>query len=84
MVEARPMLVGAATVFVVSDIAKSIAYYRDSLGFDVTFQYGEPLFYACLCRDPTRPNSSRVMAACACSSKMSTPCTPNWSNAEPR
>jgi catechol 2,3-dioxygenase-like lactoylglutathione lyase family enzyme len=51
MVEARPMLVGAATVFVVSDIAKSIAYYRDALGFDVTFQYGEPLFYACLCRD---------------------------------
>ena len=33
MVEARPMLVGAATVFVVSDIAKSIAYYRDALGF---------------------------------------------------
>jgi uncharacterized glyoxalase superfamily protein PhnB len=21
------------------------------LGFEVTFQYGEPLFYACLCRD---------------------------------
>jgi uncharacterized glyoxalase superfamily protein PhnB len=45
------MLVGAATVFVVSDIAKSIAYYRDTLAFDVTFQYGEPVFYACLCRD---------------------------------
>jgi catechol 2,3-dioxygenase-like lactoylglutathione lyase family enzyme len=34
----HPMLVGAATVFVVSDIAKSIAYYRDALGFQVTFQ----------------------------------------------
>jgi catechol 2,3-dioxygenase-like lactoylglutathione lyase family enzyme len=51
MVAEQPMLVGAATVFVVSDIAKSIAYYRDALGFDVTFEYGQPLFYACLCRD---------------------------------
>jgi len=45
------MLVGAATVFTVSDLAASLAYYRDKLGFDVTFQYGEPTFYACLCRD---------------------------------
>jgi catechol 2,3-dioxygenase-like lactoylglutathione lyase family enzyme len=51
MAQAPPMLVGAATVFVVSDIAKSIDYYRDALGFDVTFRYGEPVFYACLCRD---------------------------------
>jgi len=51
MAQSPPMLVGAATVFVVSDIAKSIAYYRSALGFDVTFQYGEPMFYACLCRD---------------------------------
>jgi catechol 2,3-dioxygenase-like lactoylglutathione lyase family enzyme len=45
------MMVGAATVFTVRDIAKSLDYYRDALGFDVTFQYGEPTFYACLCRD---------------------------------
>lgn len=45
------MLVGAATVFTVRDIAASGAYYRDNLGFDVTFQYGEPTYYACLCRD---------------------------------
>ena len=45
------MMVGAATVFVVSDIEKSLAYYRDVLGFAVTFQYGSPTFYACLCRD---------------------------------
>ncbi len=31
------LLAGAATVFVVSDIAKSIDYYRDALGFTVTF-----------------------------------------------
>jgi uncharacterized glyoxalase superfamily protein PhnB len=45
------MLVGAATVFTVRDITASLSYYRDQLGFDVTFQYGEPIFYACLCRD---------------------------------
>jgi catechol 2,3-dioxygenase-like lactoylglutathione lyase family enzyme len=38
-------------VFVVSDIAKSVEHYRDALGFTVTFQYGQPIFYACLCRD---------------------------------
>jgi catechol 2,3-dioxygenase-like lactoylglutathione lyase family enzyme len=40
-----------ATVFVVRDITKSIEHYRDALGFSVTFQYGNPTFYACLCRD---------------------------------
>jgi uncharacterized glyoxalase superfamily protein PhnB len=45
------MLVGAAAIFTVRDIAASLAYYRDALGFDITFQYGEPVFYACLCRD---------------------------------
>jgi catechol 2,3-dioxygenase-like lactoylglutathione lyase family enzyme len=51
MTAEHPMIVGAATVFVVSDIAKSIAHYRDVLGFAVTFEYGDPTFYACLCRD---------------------------------
>jgi len=46
-----PMMVGAATVFVVADVAKSTEHYRDVLGFDVTFQYGEPTIYVCLCRD---------------------------------
>lgn len=46
-----PMMTGAATVFAVHDIAASVAHYRDALGFTVTFQYGEPSFYACLCRD---------------------------------
>jgi uncharacterized glyoxalase superfamily protein PhnB len=43
-------LAGAATVFTVRDIAASLAYYRDQLGFDVAFEYGEPTFYAGLCR----------------------------------
>ena len=45
------IMVGAATVFVVRDMAASVAHYRDALGFDVTFEYGEPIYYACLCRD---------------------------------
>ena len=45
------MMVGAATVFVVSDVAASLAYYRNCLGFDITFEYEDPLFYVCLCRD---------------------------------
>jgi catechol 2,3-dioxygenase-like lactoylglutathione lyase family enzyme len=51
MMAEEPMMVGAATVFVVSDIGRSLAHYRDVLGFSVTFQYGSPTFYACLCRD---------------------------------
>jgi predicted enzyme related to lactoylglutathione lyase len=45
------MLVGAATVFTVRDIAKSTEHYCEVLGFTVTFQYGSPTYYACLCRD---------------------------------
>lgn len=51
MTDEHPMMAGSATVFVVSDIAASLAYYRDVLGFEVTFEYGAPLSYACLCRD---------------------------------
>src|SRR5262245_40832512 len=51
MTEERPMMVGAATVFVVSDVPKSIKHYSDALGFKVTFEYGNPTFYVCLCRD---------------------------------
>ena len=51
MSQQPPKMAGAATVFVVSDIARSIAHYRDVLGFAVTFEYGAPLAYACLCRD---------------------------------
>jgi catechol 2,3-dioxygenase-like lactoylglutathione lyase family enzyme len=45
------MMTGTATVLAVRDIAASTAYYRDVLGFAVTFEYGEPIFYVCLCRD---------------------------------
>jgi catechol 2,3-dioxygenase-like lactoylglutathione lyase family enzyme len=45
------MLRDSAAVFTVRDIAAALAWYRDSLGFTVTFQWGEPLNYVCLCRD---------------------------------
>lgn len=44
-------MTGAATIFTVRDLAASVAHYRDVLGFAVAFQYGEPTYYACLCRD---------------------------------
>jgi len=49
--ERPPMLTGAATVIVVSDITESIKHYCETLGFTADFQYGSPTYYACLCRD---------------------------------
>ena len=51
MTAENPMMVGAATVFVVTDIAKSTEHYRNVLGFAVTFEWGTPTSYVCLCRD---------------------------------
>ena len=45
------MLTGAAAVLSVTDLAASLAHYRDALGFAVEFQWGDPVTYACLCRD---------------------------------
>jgi uncharacterized glyoxalase superfamily protein PhnB len=42
--------VGIAPVLVVRDIERSLAYFRDALGFDLAFIYGEPTFYAGVCR----------------------------------
>ena len=46
-----PMMVGTATVFIVRDVAASIVFYRDVLGFKVTFEFGKPTYYVCLSRD---------------------------------
>jgi catechol 2,3-dioxygenase-like lactoylglutathione lyase family enzyme len=34
----------------VTDIAKSTEHYREVLGFTVTFEWGNPAFYVCLCQ----------------------------------
>jgi catechol 2,3-dioxygenase-like lactoylglutathione lyase family enzyme len=45
------MLTGSAVVMVVRDMTASLEYYRAALGFDVSFEWGTPVSYACLCRD---------------------------------
>jgi uncharacterized glyoxalase superfamily protein PhnB len=42
---------GAAPVFVVQDVLRSVEHYRDVLGFRVEFTYGQPTFYAGVERD---------------------------------
>lgn len=44
-------LCSAATVLVVKDVLRSLEYYRDVLGFDTVFTYGQPTFYAGVQRD---------------------------------
>lgn len=39
-----------APVLSVSDVAASLSYYCDVLGFDEAFRWGEPLYYAGVCR----------------------------------
>lgn len=36
----------SATIFVVTNVPDSVAYFRDKLGFTVEFLYGEPPSYA--------------------------------------
>ncbi len=48
----RPTIESASPFFIVESVSTSIAFYRDRLGFDVTFQ--EPAadpFFAIVCRD---------------------------------
>jgi len=44
-------LCGAATLFVVQDVLRSVEHYCDILGFHTQFTYGEPTFYAGVERD---------------------------------
>lgn len=55
-------MTAAATIFAVRDLAASVACYRDRPGFTVTFEFGDPARYACLCRDEVGLN---LRAACA-------------------
>ena len=42
-------IIGHATVLHVKDMALSLAYCRDKLGFAVTFSWEDPPRYVCLC-----------------------------------
>jgi catechol 2,3-dioxygenase-like lactoylglutathione lyase family enzyme len=50
------VITGTEAQLFVADVALSCAYYRDKLGFAVTFIYGEPPFYAQVVRDNARLN----------------------------
>ena len=41
----------SATVFPVSNMEASLPFYRDKLGFEVTFEWNDPVDYAVLRRD---------------------------------
>jgi catechol 2,3-dioxygenase-like lactoylglutathione lyase family enzyme len=43
------MMRESTTVMTVTNVLESVAYYRDKLGFDVAFEYGNPTFYVGLC-----------------------------------
>ncbi len=43
------MMRGSTTIFTVQDVAASLAYYRDCVGFDIAFEYGSPTSYVGLC-----------------------------------
>jgi len=48
----RPTLNGIAPFFIVRNAAAAVAFYRDSLGFDVIYQApGDDPFFAIVCRD---------------------------------
>ncbi|MBS0431564.1 MAG: hypothetical protein JSS21_04060, partial [Proteobacteria bacterium] len=49
---AEKALMDVAPVFLVADLARSLAYYRDGLGFDPEFVHGD--FYAGVARDGCR------------------------------
>jgi uncharacterized glyoxalase superfamily protein PhnB len=52
----HPILTSTEAQLFVADVTASCAYYRDKLGFTVSFVYGEPPFYAQVARDNARLN----------------------------
>ena len=42
--------VACAPILVVADMAASLVYYEKALGFQVAFVWGEPTYYAGVCR----------------------------------
>ena len=49
---ARPRTTAISPCFIVSSVPRTIAFYRDKLGFEVTFQAPDPdPFFAVICRD---------------------------------
>ena len=51
MTPPAPKFCAAATLFVVHDVLRAVAHYRDVLGFTVGFTWGDPVFYGGVERD---------------------------------
>jgi len=49
MAEPEFQVTGHATVLHVTDMATALAFYRDKLGFTVSFTWEDPPRYVCLC-----------------------------------
>jgi catechol 2,3-dioxygenase-like lactoylglutathione lyase family enzyme len=49
MAEPEFQVTGHAAVLHVKDMATALAFYRDKLGFTVSFSWDEPARYVCLC-----------------------------------
>jgi catechol 2,3-dioxygenase-like lactoylglutathione lyase family enzyme len=48
----QPMMASISPFFIVRDVPAALSFYRDKLGFDVTFQNSHPdPFFAIVCRD---------------------------------
>ena len=56
----RSILRGAEPQLFVTDMAASLAFYREKLGFDLSFAYGQPPFYAQLVRGGAKLNLRHV------------------------
>jgi catechol 2,3-dioxygenase-like lactoylglutathione lyase family enzyme len=55
-------LLGAEPQLFVADLAVSLAFYAQKLGFDVAFSYGDPPFYGQVARDGVKLNLRAVDA----------------------
>ena len=51
MTEGAFKVTGLAPVLHVKEMTAALAYYRDKLGFAVTYSWEDPPRYVCLCRD---------------------------------
>lgn len=46
-----PTFKAVTPVFPVASVAAALGYYKDVLGFDVAWQWGDPVIVAAVCRD---------------------------------
>jgi catechol 2,3-dioxygenase-like lactoylglutathione lyase family enzyme len=58
-----PEILTAQPQIFVTDVARAIAFYRDALGFEVAYLYGEPAFYGLVTRDGAGLNLRHVDAS---------------------